>query len=199
MLVAGLLAALVNVVLLTGGDATSPVLVAARDIAAGERLGAGDFRTADLVIDAGLLAHLLTPGAFDGPGTFDGWLALTPVTRGEVVRTADLQRPASTNGVRAMSLPLVSAHAAGGDIAVGDLVDVIETTPEGASYIVTGARVTAVQRGGSGGLAASSGGSLTIEVDASQALCLAAALRGGGIDVVLSTGAPPVPATGCAA
>jgi hypothetical protein len=59
-----------------------------------------------------------------------------------------------------------------------------------ASYVVTGAEVLAVDRpdGGVIGAAASSS-SLTVAVDAKQALRLAAAIRSQRLEVVRSTGA----------
>ena len=59
-----------------------------------------------------------------------------------------------------------------------------------ARYVVTGAEVLAVNRPDSGVIGAgASSSSLTVAVDATQALRLAAAIRGQRFEIVRSTGA----------
>ena len=93
-----------------------------------------------------------------------------------------------------MSIPLEAWQAANGQIEVGDQVDVIVSTrDEGSRYVLTAAA-------GGGPLDARMppvGSSeerrqtdlvITVEVDADQALELAAAIEDGTITVVRSTG-----------
>jgi Flp pilus assembly protein CpaB len=90
-----------------------------------------------------------------------------------------------------MSIPVEAAHAVGGALAAGDRLDVIEVDEGGqARYVVSGVEVLAVNRPDSGVIgAAGSSSSLTVAVDARQALRLAAAIRGQRFEVVRSTGA----------
>ena len=96
-----------------------------------------------------------------------------------------------------MSIPLEAWQAANGQIEVGDQVDVIVSTrDEGSRYVLTAAAV--VDRScadPSGGLVGGSRQSdlvITVEVDADQALELAAAIEDGTLTVVRSTGVPPI-------
>lgn len=116
---------------------------------------------------------------------------------GEPLTASAVGSATATSGQRVMSIPLEVWQAANGDIEVGDQVDVIEAGRDGAArYVLTGASV--VGRSGSeasGGLVSNSRvGDLVIsvEVDADEALLLAAAIESGNITVVRSTGAPPV-------
>jgi Flp pilus assembly protein CpaB len=97
-----------------------------------------------------------------------------------------------------MSIPVEAAHAVGGALAVGDRLDVIQVDEGGqARYVVSGAEVLAVNRPDSGVIgAAASSSSLTVAVDARQALRLAAAIRGQRFELVRSTGADAVTSGG---
>jgi Flp pilus assembly protein CpaB len=119
---------------------------------------------------------------------------------GEPLTVSAVGTATGTSGQRVMSIPLEIWQAANGDIEVGDQVDVIEASRDGvARYVLTGASV--VGRSGSessGGLVSSARAGdhvISVEVDANEALLLAAAIESGNITVVRSTGAPPVEAT----
>jgi Flp pilus assembly protein CpaB len=90
-----------------------------------------------------------------------------------------------------MSIPVESAHAVGGSLAAGDRVDVIQVDEDGqARYVVSSAQVLAANRPDSGVIGAASGASsITVAVDARQALKLAAAIRSQRFEIVRSTGA----------
>lgn len=123
---------------------------------------------------------------------------------GEPLTASAVGSSSGASGQRVMSIPLEVWQAANGDIQVGDQVDVIEAGRDGAArYVLTGASVVGRSGSeGSGGLV--SGGRtgdlvISVEVDADEALLLAAAIESGNITVVRSTGAPPVepvPGTG---
>lgn len=120
---------------------------------------------------------------------------------GEPLTASAVGSATATSGQRVMSIPLEVWQAANGDIEVGDQVDVIEADREGAAfYVLTGASV--VGRSGSeasGGLVSNARAGdlvISVEVDADEALLLAAAIESGNITVVRSTGAPPVAPTG---
>ncbi len=99
--------------------------------------------------------------------------------------------PGAPSGLRAMSVPVAVAHAAGGTIATGDRIDVISVSDGSAAYVVSDIEVI--------GVSDVDGGSFTVgeyhivvAVDAAQALDLAAAIEADSIEIVRSTGAPVV-------
>lgn len=190
MLVAALLAGLLNYSLLRSRDTTVDVIVAAEPLLAGQPVAASAFRTTGVRVDDALRSTLLEPDALAG---LDGWVAVTAVQPGELVRASDLRAPAAPGAQRAMSIPVDPAHAAGGALAPGDRVDVIEVVEGVASYVLTDAAVLATSGGptGSGGLGALGSFTLTVAVDDGSALALAAAMDGDALEVVRSTGASP--------
>ena len=94
-----------------------------------------------------------------------------------------------------MSLPIPAEHAVGGRLVAGDRVDVIAVRDGRATYLVTAAPVLAVPDGDArAGLGALRAFAVTLAVDDAEALRLAAALRTDDLEVIRSTGAPPVAA-----
>ncbi|PLS75322.1 MAG: hypothetical protein CYG61_07985 [Actinobacteria bacterium] len=90
-----------------------------------------------------------------------------------------------------MSLPVERQHAVGGALRPGDRVDVIDGAE--ASFVVTNAEVLAVPNLSNGNLSGTGSYAITIAVDAQGALRLAAAIAGGKVEVVRSTGAEALP------
>lgn len=193
MLAAGLLAAVANFAFLRGQAETTAVLVAAGELPAGVAVAVDDLRVVDVEIDAAI-ADALVPAA-QRDGTV-GQVTVAPIPAGAPLRAADLRRPASDAGLRRMSVPVPRERAAGGTVAVGDRVDLIETVDGTARYVLAGAEVLAVDTG-SGAALTSAGFSLTIAVDADTALCVARALQTGSLDVIVSTGTAPAPVAPC--
>ena len=72
----------------------------------------------------------------------------------------------------------------------GDLVDLIAVNDDVARFVVSGVRVLSVSGGGSGVAAVDH--HVVVAVDASQSLAIAEALAKGAVDVIRSTGAPPI-------
>jgi len=167
------------------------VMVAARDIPAGTELTAGMLRSIELDADSPLATALLLRGRLE-PGTvLDG-----AVTEGSPIRTSDLVEGSRGDRLRSMSIQVDRAQAVGGDIAIGDLVDVIDVVDGSPTYVVAGVQVIDVaSEGSSRGLSGSGGPGgffVVVQVDADQALALAGAMEDGGLQVVRSTGAEPV-------
>jgi Flp pilus assembly protein CpaB len=186
MLLAALLAVLVNYAALRARDDTTRVAVVASELRGGQVLTAGDLAYADLRADDALLATLLSPEAVSG---VEGWVVTSELAAGELVRTSDLQSPSAPSGQRAMSIPIATEHAVAGDLRPGDRVDVIEVDGRSASYLVTDAEVLAVPAATSSGIAgALSAFSVTVAVDDEVALRLAVAIRAGQLELVRSTG-----------
>lgn len=198
MVVAALLAGLLNYDLLRSRDRSVPVAIAAEALTPGQTVSASSFATTAVRVDPEVLATLLAPGAV---GQVEGWVSAAPVAQGDLVRVSDLRAPAAAAGERAMSLPVDPAHAAGGALAAGDRIDVIAVGPSSASYVLVDTPVLATGGGAPSALAASGSFTITLSVDDAEALRLAAAIQSGGLEVVRVTGASPaqlgasVPAT----
>ena len=187
-LLTGLLATVLVFSLLRERDASFRVAAAGAEIRAGTTLDRTGLRLVDVHVPEDVRQRLFDPAAL---GRFSGWVATRTIEPGELLSRGDLRPPAAPSALRAMSIPVEAAHAVGGSLTAGDRLDVIQVDEGGrASYVVTGAEVLAVNRpdGGVIGAAASSS-SLTVAVDAKQALRLASAIRSQRFDVVRSTGA----------
>ena len=132
-------------------------------------------------------------------------VAARTVQSGEVLPASAVGQPEVSSGARVMSIPVESWQAAGGEVQVGDQVDVIDTGKDGPSYVLTGAAVVGRSEsntgGGLGSVGRPGGLFITVEVNEVQALALAATIESGKLMIVRSTGAtpvttlPPAPAT----
>jgi Flp pilus assembly protein CpaB len=194
MVLAGLLAFLLVLLVLRQQGETVEIAVTGAQVEAGTTLTAGQVNLVEVsATDASALGALLTPEVM-AQIVDEGWVATRTLAPGVALSDGDFRPASAAIGLRAMSLPIDVDHAANGAIVVGDLVDVIVVRGTVAEYVVTSAEViaVAVPTGGvSGG-----GFGLTLAVDAETSLRLAAALNGGSVEVVRSTGASPAdPAT----
>lgn len=190
MIVAALLAALLNYSVLRSRDDSVPIAVAAQDIPAGAPVNSDALRFTEARVDEDVLAALLTP---ERASRVDGWVATGMIAAGEPVRASDLRAPSAPQEQRAMSVPVEREHAVGGALRPGDRVDVIAVQEGIAAYVVTDAEVLAVPGAEPrGGLGALSGFSVTLAVDDDVALQLAQALRNGSLEIVRSTGSRAV-------
>ena len=187
MVVAALLAGLLNYGLIRSGDHTVPVSTAATDLPAGHRLTAADLTSVRIAADEAVLATLLRP---DDADALEGVVTTGPLHAGDLIRSGDLVE-ARKDGLRAMSLPIDPAHAAGGSLQAGDLVDVITHSGGRAHFALTATEVLTVNRAGGAALAAGGQMTLTLAVDDRGALRLAAAMAAEELHVVRATGAPP--------
>jgi Flp pilus assembly protein CpaB len=188
-LLAGLLATVLVYSVLRERDATFRAAAASAEIRAGTTVERTALRAVDVGVPEDVRGRLIDPSAL---GRFRGWIATRTLQQpGELLSRGDLRPPAAPSALRAMSIPVEAAHAVGGALAAGDRLDVIEVDEGGqARYVVSGVEVLAVNRPDSGVIgAAGSSSSLTVAVDARQALRLAAAIRGQRFEVVRSTGA----------
>ena len=187
-LLAGLLATMLVFSVLHERDVTFRAAAVGVQIRAGTTVEASALRTVGVQVPGDVRGRLIDPAAL---GRFRGWIATRTLQPGELLSRGDLRPPAAPSALRAMSIPVEASHAVGGALAAGDRLDVIEVDEGGqARYVVTGAEVLAVNRPDSGVIgAAASSSSLTVAVDARQALRLATAIRGGRFELVRSTGA----------
>ena len=188
---AGALAFVLSASVLRDRSELVEVLVAARDIPAGTELTTTMVRSIELDADSPLAKELLLRGSLQPGMVLDG-----VVTAGSPIRTSDLGEGSAGERLRSMSIPVDRANAVGGDIAIGDRVDVIDVIDGAPTYVVAGVQVIEVatqasSRGLSGG-GGPNGFFVVVQVDARQALALAGAMEDGGVHVVRSTGAEPV-------
>jgi Flp pilus assembly protein CpaB len=187
-LLAGLLAMLLVFSVLRERDTTWRVAVAGAEIRAGTAVDRASFRLVEVHVPAAVRGTLVEPASL---ARLRGWIATRTILPGELVSRGDLRPPAAPSALRAMSIPVEAAHAVGGSLAAGDHVDVIQVDEDGhARYVVSSAQVLAVNRPDAGVIGAAAGASsITVAVDARQALKLAAAIRSQRFEIVRSTGA----------
>lgn len=189
MIVAALVAVVANYAVLRGADDAVRVAVADRELPAGDPVTADAFGFTELSVDDRLLATLLTPAAL---AEVEGWVPISTIEAGALMRLSDLQRPSAPRSQRAMSIPIEAAHAVAGALRPGDRVDVIEVEGRSAGYLVTDAEVLDVPPATATGIQAGLGTfSVTIAVDDRTALELAVAIRSGQLEIVRSTGSEP--------
>jgi Flp pilus assembly protein CpaB len=187
MVVAGLLGVVVSVSVLRDEPAGVRVAVASHDIAAGDVVHATDLTAERVQAPACLLDTLVRE---DDVRRFRGHVVVAPVAAGELVVRSRLRPRAAPGGLRAMSVPIERARAAGGRLATGDRVDVVFAGQREASIIVADARVLAVDEPGRGGIGeVAQPFTVTLAVDARQSQLLAAAIADGEISLTRTTGA----------
>lgn len=184
MIAAGLLAFLLNVYLVRSKDETMEVVVAARPISAGSRLGLDDL-SSELVEAGGPFVDRIISG--DAVDQLIGYVVVRDIAAGAPMMSDDLRLPASSDGRRAMSIPILSDHAVGGALHVGDRVDVISAEKGQGRFVAVAIEVLDVSAGDS----RSSGDRLgvVVAVSEAEALAIAGALDGSAVHLVRSTGA----------
>jgi Flp pilus assembly protein CpaB len=187
MVVAALLAAVLNFALLRQGESTVSVAVATAEIPAGTKIDSSAISAASVGSGGGV-----TDGLVTATDRAVGQIATTRLSPGDPLRGSDLRAPAAPERQRAMSVPVARAHAAGGNLQPGDRVDVIEVRSDAASYIAADAEVLAVSGGtDQGALPSGESFAVTLGIDAETALRLAMALREQTVELVRATGAAP--------
>lgn len=189
--VAGLLAFVLVAALLADRREHTTVAVARARIAAGTAITPDLVASEEVASDTGFVDQLV---AFDRISSGE-LVATRTIQAGEPIIASSIGDAGSVTPTRVMSIPLKASQAANGQIEVGDQVDVIVSTRnDGSRYVLTAAPVVnrslTSSGGGLVGGAQSSDLVLSVEVDADQALQLAAAIEAGNLTVVRSTGAP---------
>ena len=109
-------------------------------------------------------------GFVDGLVTFDELGPATVATRtlqaGEAIPRSAIGGREQTSGARVMAIPVESWQAAGGELDVGDQVDVIDTGDGGPRYVLSGGAVVGRSvEDDTGGLGASTSNVLWISVE----------------------------------
>lgn len=189
MIVAGILAFIVNLTILRARDDVTLIAVAATDINAGVTIDEASHITyVEINGDGDSISPMLTVAEVE---TYAGRILSSPMRAGDLFIESELVLAATPLDQRAIALAVGRDHAVGGEIGIGDRVDVIWVNDDVAEYVVTGVEVidtSASERSG-GAFSANQTFSITVAVDDVQALRLAEALNSGQIEVVRSTGA----------
>ncbi len=186
MVVAGIVGIVLSFAALRQHDGAARVVVAAREIRAGERVAADDFRSEGVTMSAPLLATVVRARDLR---QVVGRIAGTTLAEGELVSKRMLRPRAARHGLRAMSIPIDPARAVGGRLEAGDRVDVLFAGQRAVSIIVADAEVLAVDARGRGGIGESASPfTVTVAVSAHQSQLVAAAVADGNISLARTTG-----------
>ena len=185
MISAGLLAFLLNVLIVRSKAETVEVLVAAHPITAGSRLATQDiaYQFVDAegpFVDRVLSRETITP--------FFGHVVVRDVDSGDPLLADDLRPAAAPDDGRAMSIPIAPDHAVGAALYVGDRVDVIAVHDGESRFVATGIEVLDVAAGDNRPAGDRFG--ITVAVSGLEALAIAEALDRGTVHLIRSTGSP---------
>jgi Flp pilus assembly protein CpaB len=185
MILAGLVAILLNLAFLQSGTDTVNIAVAAGAMEAGTVLNETLLDSVE-VGDVGELARGLL--ADDALTDLYGAVLARDLQAGEPIRRSDLRPAGSTLALREYSIEVEVGNAAGGSIQDSDIVDIIAVIDNQAFYAAAGLEVVRV----SGDDAGLGGDDLVIvlSVDDRTALEIESARASGSISVVRATGAP---------
>ena len=190
MVLAGLVAVLLNLAVLRSDGASLAVATARTDLQPGTVLSEGSVTAVTLGDAAALRSGLVT---MEAVAALYGSVIGRPLAAGEPLRRSDLRPTAVASGLREYSVAVASAEAAGGLIQPADVVDVIATVDGRTFYVAAGLDVVQVAREGSG-LDVGDDLVIVLAVDDRTALELASAQASGSIVIVRATGAaPPLP------
>lgn len=189
---AGTLAFLLSASILRDRTETIDVLRAIDDIPAGTELTRDLVETVSIPADSPFADATLRSGALE-----EGTVLRDIVPAGVPIMASDLVGASAADQLRAMSIEVPRQQAVGGDLGVGDRIDVIDVVDSEPRYVVSDVQVIDIARTGSGG--GITGNTVreffvVVRVDANQALAIAGALADGEIQVIRSTGAEPVEA-----
>ncbi len=183
MISAGLLAFLLNVLIIRDRGETVEMPVAAQAVRSGSRLETGDIAYESVDAEGPWADRALSRQELS---VMIGNVAVRDIAAGAPLLADDLRPAAAPGGARAMSIPAAD-QAAGPAFYPGDRIDVITVSEGRSRFIASGVEVLAVSASGSG---ISSGGyGVTAAVSRAQALAIAEALDRGSIHLLRSTGA----------
>lgn len=187
MVIAGVVGVVLSFAVLRQREGDTAVLVAAREIRAGESVAPADFRSVRVTMTHDVLSTVV---AANQRGRVHGRIAGSTIAEGELVTRRLLRPRAAPHGLRSMSIPIDPARAVGGRLAAGDRVDVLFAGDRAVSIIVADAEVLAVDARGHGGIGESASPfTVTIAVTAPQSQLVAAAVADGGLSLARTTGA----------
>ena len=187
MISAGLLAFMLNVLVLRSKDETVEVSVAAQSIAAGSRLRVEDIGYRSIAAGGPFVDRVLLPGAIE---PLVGHIVIRDIDSGDPLLADDLRAAAAPDGGRAMNIPVPPDQAVGAALFVGDRVDVIGVDDAGSHFVARAIEVLHVALGS--GRPSGDRFGVTVAVSDQEALAIAAAIDGGSVHLVRATGSPEI-------
>ncbi len=187
--VIGVLAFLLNLMVLRGATTAELFAVAATDIPAGSTLAPSMVRYVEVGASPDFTSRLLSEADVSSRW---GHILARSVSAGDPVTAASLLAPAGRDGMRVMSLPVDVEHAVGGRVVPGDRVDVVAVVEGAARFVATDLEVVAVPDSNRGGLGATGAFFVVLAVDAQTALDLAEVAAAHRIEIILATGAAQI-------
>lgn len=185
MILAGLLAALLNFTLLQQQEEVFLVVITSRPILPGQTVILDDFSYSEIRASEELLASLIMS---DAVGSVEGQVAVRSIPAGQPVSFVDFSPAAAPLEQRAMSIPVDSDKAVNGSLTANDVVDIILVDDGVASYVAFGIEILAVPAPQEG-FASAASYAVTVVVDDETALRVASAIDVGELHLVRSTGA----------
>ena len=186
--IAGLLTALLLLSWTRGQEQLISVVLAAEDIRAGTTVEAADLGSTEIAADSSVATVIVPATESD---QLVGQIAVRYIEAGEPILQTDLRPVVTADGRRAMSFPLSPANAVGGDLVVGDRVDVLVVSEEGTRFVAEDVPVLALPAQGQGGLVGgSSAWWIVLAVEDLDALEIADGVENGTIYLLRSTGTP---------
>ena len=190
MITAGLLAFMLNVLILRSKGETVEVSVAAQPIAAGSRLQAEDVGYRSIDAEGPFLDRVLSREAIE---PLLGHVVLREINSGAPLLADDVKPAAAPDSARAMNIPITPDHAVAAALFVGDRVDVIAVDDLESRFVATAIEVLEVSLGG--GRTSGDRFGVTVAVSEEQALAIAAAIDGDSVHLLRSTGSRAIVVT----
>lgn len=186
--VAGLLTAVLLLSWTRGQEELASVVLAASEIRAGTLIEATDLQVAEVAPDPTVVTAIYPA---DSLQALVGQVATRSISASEPILRSDVRPVAAEDGRRAMSIPLSPAHAVGGDLAVGDEVDVLVVNSTGTRFVAEAVPVLALADTSRSGLVASSSAWwVVLAVEDAEALEIADGVENGTVYLLRSTGTP---------
>ncbi|HDH26716.1 MAG TPA: hypothetical protein ENH00_11090 [Actinobacteria bacterium] len=186
--VAGLVTAVLLLSWTRGQEQLISVVLAADGIRAGALVESTDLQVTEIPSDSTVAAAIAPAASLDG---LVGQVATRSIASGEPILRTDLRPVVTEGGRRAMSFALPRANAVGGDLAVGDEVDVLVVTDDGTRFVAEVVPVLALPDSARSGLVGGSAGWwVVLAVEDVDALEIADGVEHGTIYLLRSTGTP---------
>jgi Flp pilus assembly protein CpaB len=166
------------------------VVVATNQIRIGTTLESADLQTVEIPASTAIVQSFVPSTELD---SLVGQVATRSILANEPLLRSDFRPPATSSGLRAMSISLPPSNAVGGDLSIGDLVDVLVVGEESSRFVAEQVPVLDLPAQVSSGLAAPTNAWwVTLGVEETEALEIANGVERGSIYLVRSNGARPL-------
>lgn len=167
-----------------GADHRLAYVVAAHDLAPGERLGPGDLATSLMQLPSGLASA----DAFRDTGRLTGAVLVAPLRAGELVQASDVVQAADAPQNQEVSFSIDPSRAVGGMLQAGETVAVVATYGTGTTavteVVVPMAEVVTVDQAG-GSFGSRGAESITLALSSTaDVLAVTNAVDGGQVELV---------------